>query len=68
MDVKGIVFAGTGTSARPQMSMFVREVLGLVPTQVTGVEADLFDLPTGRPSPSPPPEAWARRSAASASS
>jgi catechol 2,3-dioxygenase-like lactoylglutathione lyase family enzyme len=47
MDVQGIVFAGTGTSSRQQMSTFVRDVLGLVPTQVAGVEADLFDLPDG---------------------
>ena len=47
MNIQGIVFAGTGTSARPQMSMFARDVLGLVPTQVAGVEADLFDLPDG---------------------
>ena len=47
MDVQGIVFAGTGTSARSQMSTFVRDVLGLVPTQVAGVEADLFDLADG---------------------
>ncbi len=47
MDVRGIVFAGTGTDARPQMTAFVRDVLGLIPTQVAGVEADLFDLPDG---------------------
>ena len=47
MDVQGIVFAGTGTSARSHMSTFVRDVLGLTPTQVAGVEADLFDLPDG---------------------
>lgn len=47
MDVQGIVFAGTGTSARSQMSTFVRDVLGLLPTQVAGVEADLFNLPDG---------------------
>jgi catechol 2,3-dioxygenase-like lactoylglutathione lyase family enzyme len=47
MDVQGIVFAGTGTRARSQMSTFVRDVLGLVLTQVAGVEADLFDLPDG---------------------
>ena len=47
MDVQGIVFAGTGTSARSQMAAFVRDVLGLVPTEVAGVEADLFDLPDG---------------------
>jgi catechol 2,3-dioxygenase-like lactoylglutathione lyase family enzyme len=45
--VKGIVFAGTATSARPEMGTFLREVLGMVPTSVSGVEADLFDLPDG---------------------
>ena len=47
MDVRGIVFAGTATDARTEMSAFVREVLGLVPAGVVGVEADLFDLPDG---------------------
>jgi glyoxylase I family protein len=47
VDVRGIVFAGTATDARPQMTAFVRDVLGLLPTKVAGVEADLFDLPDG---------------------
>ena len=47
MIVKGIVFAGTATSARPEMRRFVQEVLGMVPALVEGVEADLFDLPDG---------------------
>lgn len=47
MIVKGIVFAGTATGARTEMSAFVREVLGMVPVRVEGVEADLFDLPDG---------------------
>lgn len=47
MDVRGIVFAGTATSARAEMSLFVRDVLGLAPAEVDGVEADLFDLPDG---------------------
>ena len=47
MDVQGIVFAGTGTAARQEMAAFVRDVLGLVPAHVAGVEADLFDLPDG---------------------
>ena len=47
MNIQGIVFAGTGTAARPQMAAFARDVLGLTPAQVTGVEADLFDLPDG---------------------
>jgi catechol 2,3-dioxygenase-like lactoylglutathione lyase family enzyme len=47
LDVQGIVFAGTGTPNRREMTTFVREVLGLTPTVVPGVEADLFDLPDG---------------------
>jgi catechol 2,3-dioxygenase-like lactoylglutathione lyase family enzyme len=47
MDVQGIVFAGTGTAARQEMTRFVHEVLGLARTEVAGVEADLFDLPDG---------------------
>ena len=45
--IQGIVFAGTGTASRPQMAAFARDVLGLLPAHVTGVEADLFDLPDG---------------------
>ncbi len=47
MDVRGIVFAGTGTDTRPEMTAFVQDVLGLARTTVAGVEADLFDLPDG---------------------
>jgi glyoxylase I family protein len=47
VDVRGIVFAGTGTAERGRMSTFVRDVLGLAPASVEGVEADLFDLPDG---------------------
>ena len=47
MDVLGIVFAGTATTARARMTAFVRDVLALVPAEVDGVEADLFDLPDG---------------------
>ena len=47
MDVQGIVFAGTGTAERERMTTFVRDVLGLAPACVEGVEADLFDLPDG---------------------
>ena len=45
--VKGIVFAGTATSARAEMRDLLHQVLGMVPAQVEGVEADLFDLPDG---------------------
>jgi catechol 2,3-dioxygenase-like lactoylglutathione lyase family enzyme len=45
--IRGIVFAGTATSARKEMAAFVRDVLGLAPAHVAGVEADLFNLPDG---------------------
>ena len=45
--IKGIVFAGTATPARDEMAAFVRDVLGLQPAHVAGVEADLFNLPDG---------------------
>ena len=47
MIVRGIVFAGTATQTRPDMRDFVRNVLGMTPAHVDGVEADLFDLPDG---------------------
>ena len=47
MRISGIVFAGTATGRRAEMTAFTRDVLGLAPAQVTGVEADLFDLPDG---------------------
>jgi hypothetical protein len=43
--IKGIVFAGTATASRAEMATFARDVLGLTPAVVDGVEADLFDLP-----------------------
>lgn len=42
-----MVFAGTGTDARSEMTALVQDVLGLARTTVAGVEADLFDLPDG---------------------
>jgi catechol 2,3-dioxygenase-like lactoylglutathione lyase family enzyme len=47
MVISGIVFGGTSTDARPQMSAFVEAVLGVQRIQVDGVEADLFELPDG---------------------
>ena len=48
MRITGITFVGTRTHARPAMTRFVREVLGLtaVPA-VDGMDADLFFLPDG---------------------
>jgi catechol 2,3-dioxygenase-like lactoylglutathione lyase family enzyme len=45
--IHGIVFAGTATAARAPMAAFARDVLGLTPAAVAGVEADVFDLPDG---------------------
>jgi catechol 2,3-dioxygenase-like lactoylglutathione lyase family enzyme len=45
--IEGITFVGTRTAARPEMAAFVRDVLGLLPSAVSGLEADLFDLPDG---------------------
>jgi glyoxylase I family protein len=47
MRILGITFAGTSTAARPEMAAFLRDVLGLTPAHVEGVEADLFQLPDG---------------------
>jgi glyoxylase I family protein len=45
--VTGLVFVGTRTRARVTMARFVRDVLGLAPTDVSGIDADLFELPDG---------------------
>jgi catechol 2,3-dioxygenase-like lactoylglutathione lyase family enzyme len=45
--VTGLMFVGTRTGARAEMADFVRTVLGLAPAHVTGVDADLFELPDG---------------------
>jgi len=47
MKILGITFAGTSTDARPEMTAFVSDVLGLARLNVEGVEADLFGLPDG---------------------
>jgi len=41
MRILGIMFAGTATAARPEMAAFLRDVLGLTPAHVEGVEADI---------------------------
>jgi catechol 2,3-dioxygenase-like lactoylglutathione lyase family enzyme len=43
----GLVFAGTATDHRDEMTRFVREVLGLRRVDIGGVEADMFALPDG---------------------
>ena len=47
MQIVGLVFAGSSTPKRPEMTAFVTDVLGLQPVVVDGVEADLFDLADG---------------------
>jgi catechol 2,3-dioxygenase-like lactoylglutathione lyase family enzyme len=47
MQVTGITFVGTRTTSRTAMTAFVRDVLGLTPTQVPGLDADVFGLPDG---------------------
>lgn len=47
MRVLGLIFAGTATRRRVEMSEFVRDRLGLEPVLVGGVNADLFELPDG---------------------
>jgi catechol 2,3-dioxygenase-like lactoylglutathione lyase family enzyme len=45
--ILGLVFAGSATDHRPEMTRFLRETLGLETIEVAGVEADLFALPDG---------------------
>ncbi|WP_202532210.1 VOC family protein [Streptomyces sp. SID3212] len=47
MRILGLVFAGSSTSNRQEMTDFLHNTLSLEPTQVEGVEADLFALPDG---------------------
>jgi catechol 2,3-dioxygenase-like lactoylglutathione lyase family enzyme len=45
--ITGLVFVGTRTDARARMARFVGDVLGLAPSELSGVDADLFELPDG---------------------
>lgn len=47
MRITGLVFVGTRTNARAEMAGFVRDVLGLVPAEIPGVDADIFELADG---------------------
>lgn len=47
MEISGITFVGTRTQHRPETAAFVRDVLGLAPTQLEGVDAEVFALPDG---------------------
>ncbi len=45
--VLGLVFAGSSTERRSEMTAFLRETLRLHNVEDGGVEADLFELPDG---------------------
>jgi catechol 2,3-dioxygenase-like lactoylglutathione lyase family enzyme len=45
--INGLAFVGTHTVARAAMTRFVRDVLGLASTDVSGIDADLFELSDG---------------------
>ena len=47
MRILGLVFAGTATRERVEMTRFLEDTLGLGRVFVGGVEADLFALPDG---------------------
>jgi hypothetical protein len=47
MQVLGLTFVGTFSPSRPEMAAFVRDVLGLVPADARGMDAELFTLPDG---------------------
>lgn len=47
MRILGLVFAGTSTEQRSEMTRFTRETLGLEQIRIGGVEADIFELPDG---------------------
>ena len=47
MRIRGLVFVGTHTRAQGAMSVFVRDVLGLTPAEVSGTDAKVFDVPDG---------------------
>ena len=47
MRILGLVFAGTSTDQRSEMTRFIRETLGLEQIRIGGIEADMFELPDG---------------------
>ena len=47
MQIDGITFVGTRTEARLEMAEFVRDVLGLDPVRVDGIDAEVFAMPDG---------------------
>ncbi len=47
MRIKGLAFVGTRTADREAMTRFVQDVLRVRPTHLSGIDADLFELPDG---------------------
>jgi catechol 2,3-dioxygenase-like lactoylglutathione lyase family enzyme len=47
MQILGLVFAGTATDRREEMTRFLTDVLGLAAAHVEGAGADMFELPDG---------------------
>src|SRR5256885_1763831 len=47
MRVLGLVFAGTATDSRAEMTAFARDVLGLQRLDIEAADADMFALPDG---------------------
>lgn len=47
MQILGLVFAGTSTDRRAEMTRFAADVLGLAAASVDGASADMFELPDG---------------------
>ena len=45
MRINGLAFVGTRTVDREAMTRFVQDVLGLAPTDPSGIDADVFELP-----------------------
>jgi glyoxylase I family protein len=43
--IAGLVFVGTRTDARTATARFAKDVLGLAPSELSGVDADVFELP-----------------------
>jgi glyoxylase I family protein len=47
MRILGLIFAGSATERRPELTRFAADVLGLAPMAVDGASADMFSLPDG---------------------
>jgi glyoxylase I family protein len=47
VEILGLIFAGTATEHRAEMTRFVADVLGVAAAPVAGASADMFALPDG---------------------